>query len=237
MGILLKKKSKFRGLHLPENKITAKKPIEVLPVPEKVILPLVQNIGAPCSFQVEKGDIVRTGQKIADSKAYVSSPIHSSISGKVKKFSKIMNPATSQLMDAVTIESDGQDQWVESEKLFNINLSQDYRRLKSIIDSFKKEEILTKIREAGIVGLGGAAFPTHVKLNPPPEKKIDTLILNGCECEPFITSDHRVLLEYGRQVLVGLYIICRTLDPKNIFIAIEDNKRDAIMGSPCKYII
>ncbi|MCK5566683.1 MAG: electron transport complex subunit RsxC [Actinomycetia bacterium] len=229
MGILLKKKSKFRGLHLPENKITAKKPIEVLPVPEKVILPLVQNIGAPCTFLVEKGDIVRTGQKIADSKAYVSSPIHSSISGKVKKFSKIMNPATSQLMDAVTIESDGQDQWVESEQVFNINLSQDYRRLKSIIDSFKKEEILTKIREAGIVGLGGAAFPTHVKLNPPPEKKIDTLILNGCECEPFITSDHRVMLEYGRQVLMGLYIICRTLDPGNIYIAIEDNKRDAIV--------
>ncbi|MCJ7665656.1 MAG: electron transport complex subunit RsxC, partial [Actinobacteria bacterium] len=228
MGILIKKKSKFRGLHLPENKITAKKPIEVMPVPEKVILPLIQNIGTPCSFVVEKGDRVKTGQKIADSKAYVSSPIHSSISGEVKKISKIMNPVASQLMDALIIESDGKDQWVESEQVFNVNLSQDYRRLKSIISSFEKEEILTRIREAGIVGLGGAAFPTHVKLNPPPEKRIDTLILNGCECEPYITSDHRVLLEYGRQVLAGLYIICRTLGPKNIFIAIEDNKRDAI---------
>jgi electron transport complex protein RnfC len=228
MGILIKKKSKFRGLHLPENKITSKKPIEILPLPEKIVLPLIQNIGAPCTFIVEKGDTVKTGQKIADSKAYVSSPIHSSISGKVKKISKIMNPTSSQLMDAATIESDGQDQWVDTEKVFNINLSQDYRRLKSIIDSFKTEDILTGIREAGIVGLGGAAFPTHVKLKPPPEKKIDTLILNGCECEPFITSDHRVLLEFGKQVLVGLYIISKTINPKNIFIAIEDNKKDAI---------
>jgi electron transport complex protein RnfC len=228
MGILIKKKSKFRGLHLPENKITSKKPIEILPLPEKIVLPLIQNIGAPCTFIVEKGDTVKTGQKIADSKAYVSSPIHSSISGKVKKISKIMNPTSSQLMDAATIESDGQDQWVDIEKVFNINLSQDYRRLKSIIDSFKTEDILTGIREAGIVGLGGAAFPTHVKLKPPPEKKIDTLILNGCECEPFITSDHRVLLEFVKQVLVGLYIISKTINPKNIFIAIEDNKKDAI---------
>ncbi len=228
MAVLIKKKSKFRGLHLPENKITSKKPIEPLQLPEKIILPLIQNIGAPCSFIVEKGDMVETGQKIADSSAYVSSPIHSSVSGKVKKISKIMNPATSRLMDAVTIESDGQDRWAGIEKVFNINLTQDYRRLKSIIDSLKKEDMLAAIREAGIVGLGGAAFPTHVKLKPPPEKKIDTIILNGCECEPFITSDHRVLLEYGRQVLMGLYIISRTLDPKDIFIAIEDNKRDAI---------
>lgn len=228
MSILIKKKSKFRGLHLPERKITEKKSIETLPIPEKIILPLLQNIGAPCSFIIEKGDEVRTGQKIADSESYVSSPIHSSISGKVKKISKILNPASGLLMDAATIVSDGKDQWAETSRVFDIGLSQDYNKLRTIIDTLKKDEILSKIREAGIVGLGGAAFPTHVKLNPPPEKKIDTVILNGCECEPFITSDHRVLLEYGKQVLMGLYIITSVLKPEKIYIAIEDNKADAI---------
>ncbi len=228
MGILIKKKSKFRGLHLPENKITGKKSIETLPIPENIILPLIQNIGAPCNFTIEKGDEVKTGQKIADSKSYVSSPIHSSISGKVKKISKILNPASGMLMDAATIASDGEDKWVKTGRVFDIALSQDYNKLRAIIDSLEKDEILSKIREAGIVGLGGAAFPTHVKLNPPLEKRIDTVILNGCECEPFITSDHRVLLEYGKQILIGLYIIVSILKPENIYIAIEDNKADAI---------
>jgi electron transport complex protein RnfC len=228
MGILIKKKSKFRGLDLPENKLTENKPIEVIPIPEKVIIPLVQNIGATCSFTIERGDEVNTGQKIADSQSYVSAPIHSSISGKVRRISKILNPATGTLMDAATIESDGEDRRVETNRIFDMDNSRDYSRLCSIIDSMPGEEILNKIREAGVVGLGGAAFPTHVKLNPPPDKKIDTVILNGCECEPFITSDHRVMLEYGKQVLAGLYIIKRLLSPQKIFIAIEDNKEDAI---------
>jgi len=224
MGILIRKKSKSRGLHLPENKITDYKPIEVLPVPGEVIIPLIQNIGAPCNFIVERKDQVKTGQKIADSKSFVSAPIHSSISGKIKKISKILNPATGKLMEAATIESDGEDGWVERKPLYDIEKSQDYIRLMGIIDSLKKEEMLLKIREAGIVGLGGAAFPTHVKLSPPPDKDIDTVILNGCECEPYITADHRILLEYGRHVLAGLYIITRILQPENIYIAIEDNK-------------
>jgi Na+-translocating ferredoxin:NAD+ oxidoreductase subunit C len=228
MGILIRKKSKSRGLHLPENKITDYKPIEMLPVPEEVIIPLIQNIGAPCSFTVEKKEEVKTGQKIADSKSFVSAPIHSSISGKIKKISKILNPATGKLMEAVTIGSDGEDVWVERNPLYDIEKSQDYIRLMGIMDSLKKDEMLLKIREAGIVGLGGAAFPTHVKLSPPPDKDIDTVILNGCECEPYITADHRILLEYGRQVLAGLYIITRILQPENIYIAIEDNKEDAI---------
>jgi Na+-translocating ferredoxin:NAD+ oxidoreductase subunit C len=228
MGILIRKKSKSRGLHLPENKITDYKPIEMLPAPGEVIIPLIQNIGAPCSFIVEKREQVKTGQKIADSKSFVSAPIHSSISGKIKKISKILNPATGKLMEAAAIESDGEDRWVERNPLYDIEKSQDYIRLMGIIDSLKKEEMILNIREAGIVGLGGAAFPTHVKLNPPPDKDIDTVILNGCECEPYITADHRILLEYGRQVLAGLYIITRILQPENIYIAIEDNKEDAI---------
>ncbi|MFZ3106840.1 MAG: electron transport complex subunit RsxC [Candidatus Hydromicrobium sp.] len=229
MGIIVKKKSAFKGLLLPENKITAKKPTEILPVPEKVILPLQQSIGAPCEFIVNRGDTVKAGQKIADSTSYVSAPIHASISGKVSKTIKVVNPITSTIMDAVIIESDGEDRWVELKKLFDIKKSDDFSGLKKIVDSTDKKEILKKIREAGVVGLGGATFPTHVKLNPPPDKKIDTLILNGCECEPFITSDHRIMLEYGRQVLAGLYIITRTITPENIYIAIEDNKEDAIL--------
>ena len=228
MDIVIKKKSAFKGLSLPENKITAEKSIEVLPLPEKVILPLQQSIGAPCELIVEKGDMVKTGQKIADSKSYVSAPIHSSISGKVAKIIKMINPATSGVMDAALIESDGKDSWVELAKLFNMRESYDFYALKRIIDSIDKKEVLAKVREAGVVGLGGATFPTHVKLNPPPDKKIDTLILNGCECEPFITSDHRIMLEYGREVIMGLYIINRVLSPRNIYIAIEDNKKDAI---------
>ncbi len=228
MGIIIKKRSPFRGLHLPENKITSRSPVVKLRVPEKVILPLKQNIGAPGELMVKRGDLVKAGQKIADSGSYVSSPVHSSISGKVKRLVKILDPATSTLTEAVNIESDGNDEWVRLDKRFDMETSDDHRSLKKVIDSFSKEEILKKIREAGIVGMGGAAFPTHVKLNPPPQKKIDSLILNGCECEPFITSDHRVLLEYGRQVLAGLYIISRTLKPRDIYIAIEDNKKDAI---------
>lgn len=228
MEIVIKKKSVFRGLSLQENKITAKKSIETLPTPEKVILPLQQSIGAPCEFIVKRKDTVKTGQKIADSKSYVSAPVHSSISGKVSRITKVLNPATSALMGALVIESDGEDQWTGLEKLFDIENLDNFSKFKKIIRSLGREKILKKIKEAGVVGLGGATFPTHVKLNPPKDKKIDTLILNGCECEPFITSDHRVMLEYGEKVLSGLYIISRAINPKNIYIAVENNKEDAI---------
>lgn len=229
MNIVIKKKRAFKGLSLPENKITAKNPIEILPVPDKVVIPLQQNIGAPCKFIVERGDTVKTGQKIADSENYVSAPIHSSISGKVTRIIKVVNPVTSTIMDSAVIESDGEDNWVELNTLFDIKKSDDFSGLIRIIDSLDGKEIIKRIREAGIVGLGGATFPTHVKLNPPKDKKIDTLILNGCECEPFITSDHRVMLEYGKEVLMGLYILSKVLSPENIYIAIEENKEDAIL--------
>lgn len=228
MNIIIKKKSAFSGLSLPENKITDEKSIEVFPLPEKVIIPLQQSIGAPCEFLVGRGDEVKTGQKIADSKSYVSAPIHSSVSGKVTRLIKMVNPVSGNTMDAAMIESDGKDSWVNLTKLSDIEESGNFLELKQIIDSIDKKEMLDKIREAGIVGLGGATFPTHVKLNPPPDKKIDTLILNGCECEPFITSDHRIMLEKGMEVIMGLYIINKILSPDNIYIAIEDNKKDAM---------
>jgi len=228
MKVVIKKKRSFRGLSLPENKITAEKSIEDMPAPEEITIPLEQNIGAPCELIVGKGEVVKAGQKIADSKGYVSAPIHSPISGKLLKIIKMVNPVTSKIMDAAVIKSDGEDSWVECEKLFDIKESDDYFGLKKIIDGLDKEEALKKIREAGVVGLGGATFPTHVKLKPPPEKKIDTIILNGCECEPFITSDHRIMLENGNKVLMGLYIITKLLSPENVYIGIEDNKKDAI---------
>ena len=228
MNIVIRKKSAFSGQKLPENKFTAHKLIESMPLPEKVIIPLQQNIGAPGQSLVKRGDKVRTGQKIADSKSYVSAPIHSPVSGVVSRNTKIVNPATSSLVEAVVITADNEDEWVSFEQLSDIKNVGEFPKIVKIVDSLSSAEMIKKIREAGVVGLGGATFPTHVKLSPPPDKKIDTLILNGCECEPYITSDHRVLLEYGEKVLAGLYIISRIISPENVYIAIEDNKKDAI---------
>lgn len=203
------------GVKLPEAKLTAASPIERAPLPEKVIIALHQNIGAPCKPLVKRGDKVLTGQKIGDSEKFVSAPVHATISGEVSGTTMLVHPATGQLVEALIISSDGTDEWVALEA-------------KDAIDALSVEEILKRIREAGIVGLGGAAFPTQVKLSPPKDKRIDTVILNGCECEPYITSDHRVMLEYGREVLSGLNIIRKVLSPDNVYIAIEDNKQDAI---------
>ena len=215
VSIRLKKKGGRYGVHLSEYKLTAQSPIESVPLPQKVIIPLHQNIGAPCQALVKRGDKVVTGQKIGDSERYVSCPVHATISGEVSATTTVINPPTGQPVTALVITSDAADKWVESEAT---------KELKTL----SIEEILGRIREAGIVGLGGAAFPTHVKLSPPKGKKIDTVILDGCECEPYITSDHRVMLEYGEKVLSGLNIIRKVLSPDNIYIAIEDNKDDAI---------
>ncbi|MBC7334219.1 MAG: electron transport complex subunit RsxC [Actinobacteria bacterium] len=225
---VIRKRSVFKGVKLSESKLTADKPIESLPLPEKIILPLQQHIGAPCSSIVNRGDYVLTGQKVADVGSFVSSPIHSSISGKVVSEVKIINPVTSNPVDALVIESDGEDKWIDLDSLINPQKEHKPSDLISLIDSLVPKDMITRIREAGIVGLGGATFPTHVKLSPPPGKKIDTFILNGCECEPYITSDHRIMLEYTLEVVLGAYIIGRILMPEKMFVAIEDNKEDAI---------
>jgi len=196
-------------------KLTAGSPIEPLPLPEKVTLPLHQNIGAPSEAIVKRGDKVLTGQKIASSEKYVSAPVHATLSGEVSAATMVINPPTGQPVAALVITSDGADSWVGLEP-------------PKAPEALSVKEILGRIREAGIVGMGGATFPTHVKLAPPEGKVIDTVILNGCECEPYITSDHRVMLEYGEKVLSGLNIIRKVLSPKVTYIAIEDNKPDAI---------
>ncbi len=184
-------------------------------IPKKVVIPLQQHIGAPNKPLVKKGDIVKTGQKIADSEAFVSSPVHASISGKVKAVASFLHPS-GQLITSVTIESDEKDELFESnpEKREYADLSSD--------------EIRGIAKDAGIVGLGGAAFPTHVKLSPPKEKKIDAVILNGAECEPYLTADHRLMLEQPEKVVYGLKAIMKSLNVSKGYIGIENNKKDAI---------
>jgi len=203
------------GIHPLYNKITRKNKIEVAPLPKKVILPLQQHIGAPCEALVKAEDLVKVGQKIADSKAFVSAPIHASISGKVLGIAKTPHPVLGEC-NAIVIESDGKIEWDESIKK------------RENIEKLTKEELRNIIKEAGIVGLGGAAFPTHVKLSPPPEKPINTLILNGAECEPYLTCDHRLMLEQAEKIIKGFQIIIKILEPKQSYISIEDNKENAI---------
>jgi len=214
-GIILKKRSTPHGVKIPESKPTGNKPIETLPFPKKAIVPLHQNLGVPCEPLVKKGDSVKTGEKIGDSESYVSAPIHSPISGEVTGFTRLIGPTTGRLTDAIIITADGRNTWEEPEAAKDIA-------------ALSRDEIIALVREAGIVGLGGATFPSHIKLSPPEGKKIDTLILNGCECEPFITSDHRIMLEYGEKILLGLGLSKKVFKPDRIYIAIEDNKQDAI---------
>ncbi len=215
MGVVLKKKSSKHGIKVKHHKLSKDIPIETARIPEKVVIPLQQHIGAPCKVTVKRGEKVKVGDKIGESDAFVSAPIHATVSGEIKGMTKVINPPTGMPVDAVIIESDGKDKWGKFEGVDNI-------------EDISAEDIVKMIRNAGIVGLGGATFPTHVKLSPPKDKVIDTVILNGCECEPYITSDHRVMLEYGREVLLGLSVISKILSPENVYIAIEDNKMDAI---------
>ena len=214
---MFRKKSFKGGAHPPEEKKwTEHKAIENVPLPERVVIPLQQHIGAQCVANVKRGDKVLTGQVIGSSDAFVSASVHATVSGEVSAVTTTLHPAMGHIITSLVVTSDGNDEWVP------LDAPQDPENLPA-------EDILNKVRDAGVVGMGGATFPTRVKLLPPKEKNIDTLILNGCECEPFITSDHRVMLEYGEQVLSGLMIIDRILSPDySAYIAIEDNKPDAV---------
>lgn len=224
----LKIKSAFTGQHLAENKFTGNSPIEKMPLPEKIILPLQQHIGSPCELLVKRKDEVLTGQKIAASKGFCSAPIHSSISGNVSKTMSLIGPGNSNVLEAVEITASGEDRWFESSGIPELDHGEDIASTLKAIDALNSEDVIARVKEAGLVGLGGAAFPTFIKLMKPKERTIDTVILNGCECEPYITSDHRVMFEFAREVLLGLYIIRRMHQPKQVFIAIEDNKPDVI---------
>lgn len=207
--------NRFRGgIHPPDSKITAGKPIEKAKLPASVIILLHQHVGAPCKPLVKEGEEVKAGQKIGDSDSFVSAPVHSSISGVVREISTQLLSPIGREVPGIIIESDVRDESVRMEAIAPATAS--------------KREILARIREAGIVGLGGAAFPTSVKLSPPEGKEIDTVILNGSECEPYITADHRLMVEQPDKVVKGMNVIMNVLDVDKGFIGIEDNKKDAI---------
>lgn len=208
---------KLGGVHPPENKHSADRPIEVFPIPKQVVIPVNQNLGAPSSPLIKKGDMVTAGQLIAKGEAFISSNVHSSVSGKVLKIDNMMDQTGYKRM-AVVINVEG-DEWDGS-----IDKSDD---LKEQI-TLSREEIIKKIHEMGIVGLGGAAFPSHVKLMIPEGKTAEYLLINGVECEPYLTADHRLMLEKGKQILIGAKILMKGLGVDKAIIGIENNKPDAI---------
>ncbi len=205
----------FRGgIHPPEKKeISKDSPIENAPEPEKVVIPLSQHTGAPCKPLVNINDHVKKGQLIGEPQGFVSAGVHSSVSGKIIGIENVQLP-TGRYSQAVIIENDGRNEWL------NIEDDPDYMNL-------SPEEMKEKIKNAGIVGLGGAAFPTHVKLSPPKEKPIDTVIINAAECEPYLTADYRLTLERPQEIVEGLRIIMKILNVRRGIIALEDNKLDA----------
>src|SRR3989338_2372621 len=207
----------FRGgVYLPEDKGRTKGlSIQNIPVPEKVIIPLSQHTGAICEPLLKVDDLVKKGQKIGEGKGLITSPVHSSISEKVIDISFQPHPLGNDIV-SITIESDGKDEWID-----NLKQNEDYL-------SIEPERLREIIKEAGIVGMGGAQFPTHIKLSPTNGNKVDYVILNGAECEPFVTSDHRLMVEKFSEIIEGLKIIMRILSAKKGFIGIEKNKPDAI---------
>lgn len=205
------------GVHPSENKLSCAKPIEILPLPEVVTIPLAQHIGAPAVAKVAKGDKVLTGQLIAEAASFMSANIHSPVSGTVTGVDLLPNgQGLRQMM--ITIKREG-DEWAEG-----IDRSETLVRECTL----SAQEIIARIKEAGIVGMGGATFPTHVKLSIPPGKKAECLIINGVECEPYLTSDHRTMLEHGEELIVGVTILMKAVGVEKAYIGIENNKPDAI---------
>ena len=207
---------KFKGgIHPRYQKLTAESPIEVMPLGARYVIPLSQHLGAPSKAIVTRGEEVARGQALSEPTGFVSAPVHAPTSGKVKGVKAFPHPMGGMQV-AVEIEADGEDRWHESAERRGC-----WRELP--VDEIKK--ILSA---AGLVGMGGATFPTHVKLSPPAEKPIDTFILNAAECEPYLTSDHRLMLEHPKEILEGVGLFMRVLGVKRGFVGVEDNKMDAL---------
>ncbi len=208
---------KLGGVHPPENKLSADKKIEILPIPKTVFIPAAQHIGAPATPIVKRGDEVKVGQIIAKSSSFVSTNIHSSVSGKVKKVD-LSGDSSGYSKQGIFIDVSG-DEWIE-----------DIDRSEDLVKEFDLDgrKIVQKIQDAGIVGLGGATFPTHVKLVPPKGMKAEVLLINGVECEPYLTSDHRLMLEKADEILVGTQILMKAMNVEKAAVGIENNKPDAI---------
>ena len=203
------------GIHPHDFKEFSKDmPIENQPLPKKVVIPVSQHIGAPSKPIVKKGDEVLTGQKIAEPGGFVSIPMHASICGKITKIARFPHPIGAMVM-GIEITGNGEDKWIE--------LVDDEKYL-----DLPVEEMKSRISEAGICGMGGAGFPTHVKISPPKDKPIDTIILNGVECEPYLTADYRIMMEQADDILAGLKILMKIVNAEKGIIGIETNKPEAI---------
>ncbi|MDO4980922.1 MAG: electron transport complex subunit RsxC [Prevotellaceae bacterium] len=208
------------GVHPEENKITAEIPTKVAELPKMATFPLSQHIGAPAKAVVQKGDAVKVGTLIAEAGGFVSAPIFSSVSGTVFKIEDVID-ATGYRKPSIIIKVEG-DEWEES-----IDRSDKLETLEAHPE-LTAEEIIKRVKDAGVTGMGGAGFPTFIKLTPPPTAKAECVIINGVECEPYITSDYRLMLEHADEVLVGLQLLMKAVNVDKGYIGIEDNKPKAI---------
>ncbi len=208
------------GVHPEENKLTSNCSTQVAPLPKQAIFPLSQHIGAPAKPVVSKGDKVRVGTLLAEAGGFVSAPIHSSVSGTVLKIDTAVD-ATGYRKPVIVVSVEG-DEWEES-----IDRSDKLETLDAHPE-LTPEEIVERVKQAGITGMGGAGFPTHVKLCPPPTAKAECVIINAVECEPYITSDNRLMLEHADEIIVGLQLLMKAAKVERGYIGIEENKPEAI---------
>jgi len=208
------------GIHPEENKLTHEVPTQVAPLPHQAIFPLSQHIGAPARPIVQKGDKVKVGTLIAEAGSFVSAPIFSSVSGTVEKIDTAID-ATGYRKPVIIINVEG-DEWEESiDRSDKLELVKDHPEL-------TPEEIVQRVKDAGIVGMGGAGFPTFIKLTPPPTAKAECVIITAVECEPYITADYRLMMEHADEILVGLELLMKAAKVTTGYIGIETNKPKAI---------
>ena len=203
------------GIHPPDKKtLAANSPIVTAKPPKIAVIPLSQHIGAPCNALVSIGQEVKKGEVVGEPAGFVSSPVHASVSGKVVAIAEFPN-AMGRMVNSVVIENDGKEEWTP------LKDNPDYM-------SLPPEELKEKVKAAGIVGMGGATFPTVVKLSPPKEKQIDAVLINGAECEPYLTADYRLMVERPKEVIEGLKVLMKILGVQKGYVGIENNKPDAV---------
>lgn len=208
------------GVHPEENKLSSESVTQVAKLPQQAIFPLSQHIGAPAKPVVKKGDKVKVGTLLAEAGGFVSAPVYSSVSGTVMKIDEAID-ATGYRKPVIIVKVEG-DEWEES-----IDCSDKLETLDAHPE-LTPEEIIERVKKAGVTGMGGAGFPTFIKLCPPPTAKAECVILNGVECEPYITSDYRLMMEHADEILVGLDLLMKAVKVNKGYIGIEENKPAAI---------